>query len=208
MSFQTLYQRMFEARQAKDDALADRLLIQIEEFRKAKYSTPSAHIIESILSSLPAFAKATLNKNQIELGSAERANCINTAFNFHDQIRRDATYSTMEFLERAQKEFHQMPSNSEFRFGDLVVIWSRIGGSWDSKAIDLHKMNPSDTDFPYGLVFDHVMVRISGDLVFHKPDPTLESRYQIDYFDSVVMPNMENRGFELTFHRRNSGIGN
>lgn len=72
----------------------------------------------------------------------------------------------------------------------------------DNRRIDVRRMNKEEADFPYGLVFDHIVVRLSDDLVFHKPDPTLESRYQIDLLGSVLMPNEGRTGFETTSHRR------
>lgn len=200
MEFQELYQRMFAAKQVGDDALAERLMIEMEELRKREYSAPSPVQLERVVPLLPDFAAHVLGKSQSEVGSDERANCINAAFNFHDSVIRHATYSTMEFLDRIRSEFRQV--GSEYQFGDLVVAWSRTGGSWDSRSIDVHQINESDADFPYGLVFDHIMVRVSEDLVFHKANPTLESRYHIDFLASVVMPNTALLGFELTHHRR------
>lgn len=199
-NFRTLYQEMFQAKQAGNTQLADRLMVQMEVLRSQEYSVPSEDKISEISHTLPTFALNVLGKSQSELGLAERSNCINAAFNFHSLQPRYSPYSTMEFLNKIQKEFQQKPNDSQFRFGDLVVIWSRTIGTWDHRSIDVHMINKADADFPYGLVFDHVVVRLSEELVFHKPDPTLESRYQIDFLDSVVRPNIPNRGFELTFH--------
>ncbi|MGE0762992.1 MAG: hypothetical protein AB7N80_06920 [Bdellovibrionales bacterium] len=206
MNFQNLYRQMFHAKQNGQMQLADELMLQMEELRKKNFSSPNLSQIEEILPRLPSFAARTLGQSQADWGGLERANCINAAFNFHNEAPRSAPYSTMEFLDRIQAEFRQIQSDAMFQFGDLVVIWSRVGGAWDDKTIDVHQINKNDPDFPYGLVFDHVMVRLTEDLVFHKPDPVLESRYQIDFLNSVVILNVGNRGFELTFHRRSLSI--
>ncbi len=200
--FQDLYQEMFRAVQAGDIQLADTLRSQLEELRGQTQPKPERSAIERLKSQLPQFALGVLDRTQEDIAPAERCNCINAAFNFHDPSPRWKTYSTGEFLERIQAEFIQLSSADDFNFGDLVVLWSRVdGGSWGQRSIAVSQINPSDDDFPYGLVFDHVAVRLTEDLVFHKPDPTPQSRYQIDFLSSVIAPTILNFGFEMTFHR-------
>lgn len=200
-AFQDLYSRMFEAQQQGNRALSDDLKKQIEELRNIAFPKPGKECIEKIVDRLPDFAAKTLGKNHLELGLAERSNCINAAFNFQDEIAHWQTYSTTDFLNRIQTGFQQLESLNQVNWGDLVVFWSRTGGSWDNRTIDVHKINDADPDFPYGLVFDHVAVRLTDTLVFHKPDPTLESRYQIDFLSSAAGATISNQGFEMTFHR-------
>lgn len=198
---QQLYSRMFEAQQKGDVALSDDLKKQFEDLRNVTFPKPTKEVVEQVIDRLPHFAAEVLGKNHLELELPEKSNCINAAFNFHDEITHWPTYSTMDFLSRIQTDFFQVEPSVEANWGDLVVLWSRTAGSWDNHAIDVHKMNSADPDFPYGLVFDHVAVRLNESLVFHKPDPTLESRYQIDFLESVVGATAANPGFELTFHR-------
>ncbi len=192
---------MFSAKQIGDVHLAEALMIQMEAQRNSELPKPRETALRSILSLLPPFASEVLGKSQAELGFIERSNCINAAFNFHDISARWEAYSTIDFLVRIQNDFVQLSNSEPFQFGDLAVMWSRTGGSWDGQTIDVHQINREDSEFPYGLVFDHIVVRLTDDLVFHKPDPTHESRYQIDYLTSVIALTVANRGFEVSFHR-------
>ena len=199
-SFDSLYNEMMKAIGHGEHENADQIRNRIEVLRQRVVSKPTLEEIEGAKDRLSIFALSVLGKNQQELGSVLRANCINAAFNFHDREARFETYSTLEFLERLKQEFSQTDFN-QLRQGDLIVAWSRNGGSWDNRAIQVHEMGTADKDFPYGLIFDHVMIYLGDGLVFHKPDPSLESQYQIDFLDSVLVTTKENRGFELTFHR-------
>lgn len=51
-------------------------------------------------------------------------------------------------------------------------------------------------------VFDHVAVFVGKECLFHKPDPTLSNRYQINHWDKVVGISEAVDGFELTFQRK------
>jgi hypothetical protein len=156
----------------------------------------------------PESVTMVLGQSQRDLGRTERSNCINAALNFHDLKFRWKPYSTEEFLTRLQTDFVQLQNSLHCAFGDLVVMWSRTSGTWDNTIIDVHKMNHSDADYPYGLIFDHVAVRVNADLVFHKPDRTYESCYQVEALNSVIAGSMANSGFELTFHRlKRPGLG-
>ena len=201
VGLEKIYQQMFRAKQIGDDKLADKLMIQMEELR-SEQGKPDSASVAAVLHLLPSFAKETLGKSQSELGRSERSNCINASFNFHASDPRWPTYTTMEFLDRIQSDFVQIAETEPVQCGDLIVLWSRTGGTWDNRKIEVHQIEKSDSDFPYGLVFDHIVVQLTDDLVFHKPDPTLESRYQIEYLSSVVTPTIASRGFEITRHRR------
>jgi hypothetical protein len=200
--FIELYRDMFAAIQAGREDAADKIRIQMEALRAQAFPKPHHSLIEKMMHRLPGFAAHVLNRTQTELGRSERSNCINAAFNFHDPLARWETYSTGEFLERTQSGFVQAGGETP-AFGDLIVMWSRTpGGSWEDRKIDVHAMNGADPDFPYGLVFDHVVVFLTGDLVFHKPDPTPSSAYQIDFLNAVAAPLGLNFGFEITCHRK------
>lgn len=196
-----VYWEMFQAKQAGDIPRAERLMAELEERREHISAKPSAREIDALEGKLPVFARERLGKNQLERGSQVRANCITAAFGFHDPSPIEMEHTTMEFLLRIKNEFRQLIEGRDYKFGDLVVMWSRRGGSWDGLRVNVHEMNPTDPDFPYGLVFDHVAVRVREDLVFHKPDPRPESRFQIDYLESAMSTTASLTGFELTFHR-------
>ncbi len=197
-----LYRLMFEAKQSEDHATAEKLMLAIEEQRTQAARLPDPQLIESQLSHLPEFARQVLWKSQIEVGRPERSNCINAAFNYHDVNPHWETYSTTEFLDRIQNEYFQISPEEDAKRGDLIALWSRTGGSWDHRKIDVHEMDRSAPDFPYGLVFDHVAVRLDENLVFHKPDPTLESRYQIELLEAIKVVTAQQPGFEVTLHRK------
>lgn len=69
MDFKELYQRMFEAKERRDDSTANVLMIQMEELRRQTCAVPSPELIAQL---------------GPDLGPFVRANCLNTAFNFHD----------------------------------------------------------------------------------------------------------------------------
>lgn len=191
--FQRLYAQMFRAQERGKRAEAEALKCRIEEMRLAHTRRPA---ILPDLRGLPEFVRR-------KLGFADQGNCINAAFNFHFTPEREEPFSTMEFMLGIQRWFHQIGENEDWRCGDLLVFWSRrAGGSWDQRRIEVQQMKADDLDFPYGLVFDHVAVRLDREVGFHKPDPTAFSRYRVDYLQAIAMPTRGNRGFEVTYHRR------
>jgi len=69
---------------------------------------------------------------------------------------------------------------------DLVVFWSRSGGIWGSEGrFAWLNMNPKDHDFPYGLVFEHVAVRVSPTLVFTRRTRSLNTKYKFDFLETA-----------------------
>lgn len=198
---------MFQAKQVGDHQLAETLMIQMEDERTKLFAKPSRDEVNSLLPSLPEFCRNVLGRSQSELQILEPSNCINAALNFHAPSPRWESYSTMELLDRLQTQFEQIQMKLEegrfqYQFGDLVVLWSRNGGSWDNRQICVDEINSHHPEFPYGLVFDHIFVCVSSDLAFHKADPTSQSRYEIDYIPSIIAPARTNQGFEMTLHRR------
>ena len=107
----------------------------------------------------------------------------------------------MELLRFLWKNTEQVFSLEDYKFGDLIVWWNRSGGSWDNRKIVIKEMGLEDLDFPYGLVFDHVAVRVTSDIVFNKPNPSPDSECKFDYLDSASYPSKLGKGHELTLHR-------
>lgn len=193
---------MFSALTAKDQATADHYRQLMEQIRQQQISNTTLIPINS--TKLPQFVKLHLNKNHQDLEITERSNCINAAFNFHDDQTRYSTYTTMDLLNRLQNEFMQIESRSQLQFGDLIVLWSRISDDWKDRKILIKDLNPAASGFPFGVVFDHVAVYIEQNQLFHKPDPTSSSRYQINHWHDVIPFNEVLPGFELTFHRKSA----
>jgi hypothetical protein len=160
------------------------------------------HLAPSDAERLPAFVRSVLDKNHSDLEMTEPSNCINAAFNFHSAFPDFSPRTTMDFLKTTQKDFFQIGSKEDLVFGDLLVLWSRNGDEWKDKKIVLKDLDPESPEFPFGLVFDHVAVFLGDDKLFHKPDPTLSSRYQINSWEDVTMFNESLRGFEMTYHRK------
>lgn len=190
---------MFSALEAKDPVTADHYRKLMEQVRQEQVCEK---VIPKNLEKLPHFVKVHLNKNHEELEIRERSNCINAAFNFHDKNHTYSTYSTMDLLKRLLLEFTQVNSKQDLQFGDLVVLWSRLANSTINSPIQVVDLQPEAPGFPFGLVFDHVAVYLGDNQLFHKPDPTPSSRYQINDWDGVILLNEALPGFELTFHRK------
>ncbi len=197
--YRELYERMFNAVQSGNHPTADHLRREMEHLRQNHISASNS--IPSLNDGIPAFVRKSLGKNPLELGHTEPSNCINAAFNFHAEFPRYLPFSTMEFLAVAQNQYRQLDDRHSLRSGDLVAMWSRTSNEWANRKIQLNELMPSAPGFPFGLVFDHVAVFLEDDLLFHKPDPTLESRYQINRWGDVISFNEVIPGFELTFHR-------
>ncbi len=144
----------------------------------------------------------TLNKSLRDLGIPEESNCINAAFSFHSRQPIFKPYSTMDFLEAIRSQYWQLESKNQLLVGDLVVFWSRVSDDWADRNILVKDLSPNSPGFPFGIVFDHVAVFVGQNNLYHKPDPTRESRFQINTWDDVVEFNQFIDGFELTFHRK------
>ena len=198
--YKAYYDQMFAATQANDKHTAAHYRALMEELRQASIASRILPLFD--FNKLPTFVHASLNKNQYDLNRDEASNCINAAFNFSSSQPVFTPYTTMDFLEVIRSDFLQFQSRDELRSGDLVVFWSRFSDDWKDRAILVTDLIKEDPGFPFGLVFDHVAVYVGEDCLYHKPDPNLESRYQINHWDDVVGFSEVVNGFELTFHRR------
>ena len=153
---------------------------------------------------LPIFARNVLGQSQTQLGLTVKSNCINAAFNFHGPQINWEPYKPIDFVKLIQGHYLQLPHGDNLTYGDLIVMWSRTSGSWDDRKIMTSEINESDPDFPYGLVFDHVVVFLEDNLVFHKPNPKMESKYCIETLTTAMSVTIDKMGFELTYHRKNT----
>ncbi len=198
--FKKYYQEMFAAIQDGRREEADRLRVLMEGLRLSQIS--DQQFVPQNLHLLPLFVQRTLNKNQIEIGVAEGSNCINAVFNYHNEVAVFAPLTTMQFLNRVRSGFVQLDTKENLKTGDLVVLWSRNGDQWRDRKILVKDLCPEAPGFPFGLVFDHVAVFVGENKLYHKPDPALTSRYQINDWDEVVRFNELLDGFEVTFHRK------
>lgn len=200
VQYQEYYSRMFSAHQAGDTHTANQFRDQMEELRRESISMRQLPAIE--IEKFPSFVRSTLNKKQSDLGIDFPSNCINAALNFLTNDPVFEPYSAMDFLNVIQTNFRQLESKCELDFGDLVVCWSRSSDDWEKKGILIEALDPSSPGFPFGLVFDHVAVFVGENCLFHKPDPTFNSCYQINHWDDIVGFSEVVDGFELTFHRK------
>ena len=151
---------------------------------------------------LPAFVHAVLNKNNAELGLTENSNCMNAAWSFYSSSPNFTLLRPVDFLKFLQTYFFQFPETEELHYGDMLVIWSRTEGADLDKKIQVADLDPEDTGFPHGLVFEHVAVYLEDGHFFHKPDPSPESRYQIGFWKDIIRPMKDISGFEITLHRK------
>lgn len=191
---------MFAAVQAGDKGRANKFRTLMEELRQNAISARPLPYFD--LNKFTTFVRSTINKNPQDLGHVEASNCINAAFNFHSSQPAFTPYTTMDFLKVIRSDFEQLHSRDELQFGDLVVFWSRMNDEWKNRKILVSDLVTDDPKFPFGLVFDHVAVYVEQNCLYHKPDPTLQSRYQINHWDDVVGFSEAVSGFELTFHRK------
>lgn len=191
---------MFAAVQSGDTLVANQCRNQMEDLRRQAVST--RQLPDFRVESLPIFSRQILNQNQQDLGIEHRSNCINAAFNFHSEKPSFQPYSTMEFLTSIRSDFQQFGSSDDLEFGDLVVFWSRVSDEWKNKNILVSALDPAAPGFPFGIVFDHVAVFVGAECLFHKPDPSMDSRYQVNHWADVVEFSRVVDGFEMTFHRK------
>jgi tetratricopeptide (TPR) repeat protein len=187
-----------------DRDLADSTLLAIEETKRRWLPQVSQTQSEHLLSSpeMPAYVRSVLWKmHGKELVTAGQ-NCINAALGFHGiDHDRLTPFAPIDFLRFLIAQTEQIENVEDFRFGDLVVWWNRSEGAWANKKIIVENISFSDPDFPYGLIFDHVAVRISPEIVFNKPNPSPNSCYKFDFLDTASYPSKLGEGHEMTFHR-------
>lgn len=198
------YEALLLRNKKADLDLTDSSLFAIEETKRRWLAQLGAEEVLAVLSipSMPAYMKSVHGKRHgNELPSA-RLNCIDAALAFHGLKRdRQSPADPMELLNFLSRDTDQLRCPSEFEVGDLVVWWNRSGGSWDERRILISEMNPRDTDFPYGLIFDHVAVRVTPEIVFNKPNPSPRSEYRLDFLETASYPSRLGKGYEMTFHR-------
>lgn len=188
-------------------SLADSTLQAIEETKKRWLPQVSSNKTASLLSHvrMPDFVKRVLGKRHGQGLVNGRFNCINTALGFHDLAPEMDEKSTpalpIEFLKFLKDRTIQILDKEDFCFGDFMVWWNRSGGSWDTRKIVIADIYFDDPDFPYGLIFDHVGVRVEKQIVFNKPNPSPLSEYRFDFVEAAAYPSCLGRGNEVTIHR-------
>jgi tetratricopeptide (TPR) repeat protein len=195
----------FLIRQKKDNIeLIDSSLLAIEETKRRYLPQVSESDSQKILSNLkiPDFVKQVIFKKHGRNLPDTRLNCINAALGFHGVSEiNQMPAKPIELLNFLKKNTIQIEDLNDFEFGDFIVFWNRNGGTWDQKKIIISQINYNDPDFPYGLVFDHVAIRITMDIVFNKSNPSQDSEYKFDYFTTACYPSKLGKGFEITIHR-------
>ena len=201
-AFKLMYATMFKAKQDGNLKLAQKAMSALEVTRlRFGRMLMAEDIPPGLLDKLPSWICQVLNQCNEDLGIEKETNCISAALSFYLNQPIFDPFDTMQFLKTISTDFVQVSNIDDFHYGDLVTFWSRSGGSWDNKLIEVNNINPADSDFPYGLIFDHIAVRLTPDIVFHKPDPTLVSNYRLDFLESAYATTVANSGFEMTFHR-------
>lgn len=201
--FSDLYALMMKAAQASEHDAADEAKKLIERTRQELSMSPTQGILKGKLpQELPYFAQQVLGKSSVDLGREEKSNCINAALNFSAEKFRFEPYSPIELFDILQAYYFQIHTPQSLKFGDLIVAWSRDSKQARLPQILLSDLRKTDPAFPHGLIFDHVMVYLTKDIVFHKPDPTNVSRYQLDLLEAALLPTQSLFGFELTYHRK------
>jgi tetratricopeptide (TPR) repeat protein len=189
-----------------DRTLADSTLLAIEETKRRCLPQVSDEKIGLLLSDrrMPDIVRNVIGKrhgNELWTG---RFNCINAAMAFHDLAPLEANSSVAspaDFLRILIQKTLQIFDFNDFQFGDFVVWWNRSGGSWDERLIRIEEMDLESPGFPYGLIFDHVAIRVRQQIVFNKPNPSPDSEYRFDFLDSAAYPSRLGRGHEMTVHR-------
>lgn len=184
--------------------LADSTLLAIEETKKRwlPQISPKDSLNILCIQNMPTYVREVLGKRHgMELSPA-RLNCINAALNFHGiECGRSRPFKPIELLHFLLERTTQIKNIGDFQFGDLIIWWNRSGGSWVHRKIIIDDMKFDDVDFPYGLIFDHVAVRVRPEVVFNKPNPSLYSEYKFDFLESASYPSKLGDGYEVTLHR-------
>lgn len=199
------YQAFLIRSNKSDRSLTDSTLLAIEVTKKRwlpQVLKKKAHFIYD--KNMPEVVKSVIGKRHgIELFKG-RFNCINAALAFHGLWPLSANSKVakpMDLLQILKKRTIQVTDIEDFQFGDLLVWWNRSGGAWDEKKILIDQIDFEDPDFPYGLILDHVAVRITEQIVFNKPNSSPASEYRFDFVESASYPSQLGRGHEMTIHR-------
>jgi hypothetical protein len=180
----------------------DSSLDAIEEIKKRLLPQVSLAETEDLIShtSLGLYVQNVLGKRHGQNLRPGRHNCINAAMGFHGFDRLEP-YQPIEFLSFLTEQTSQLHDLDDFKCGDLVVWWNRSGGSWDERKIVIEDIDVNAPDFPYGLIFDHVAVRVTKEIVFNKPNPSPSSEYRFDQLETASYPSKLGLGHEMTLHR-------
>lgn len=184
--------------------LLDSTLLAVEETKRRWLPQVAPTLVEDIMSlkKLPHFVKEVLGKRHGHELPPARLNCINGAMNFHGfELQRLTPMRPIEMLEILTKKTTQLTDPNDFQFGDFVVWWNRSDEKWSFRKIIITDMKLNDPDFPYGLIFDHVAVRLTPEIVFHKPNPSPSAEYRLDFLETASYPSKLGPGSEITFHR-------
>ncbi len=197
------YEAMMIRVRLKRDDLADSSRFALDRVVQILFPPPTQHRQTEIVSKnqTPDFVRLVNGKKHSEISSTGRPNCINSVFNFFSQPPYwHETAPTSEALKFLQDECDQIEEPGFKKLGTIVAFWSRTIGAWDNKKISVRNIIPSDSTFPYGLVFEHIAVFLDPEIVFHKPSPALEVSYKLDFFESAIGTLKYANGFETTWH--------
>lgn len=204
LALNEFYKAMLIRNNKSESNLVDNSLSAVQETKRRWLPQVSDTTVQILLSDkrLPSYVKNVIGKKHgVDLELA-RLNCINAAFNFHGlKADNQSPLKPIELLNILYKQTDQVQSLDDFHFGDLVVWWNRNSGTWENKKISIKEMNFLDPNFPFGLIFDHVAIRVTNDIVFNKPNPSPSSEYRFDYLDTASYPSKLGVGYEMTLHR-------
>lgn len=198
-ALKNFYEAILLRNNKSDSDLADSSLLAIEQTKRRWLPQVPESEVQKILQnkSIPDFVRKMLGTK-----TTARLSCINAALNYHEiGMDRITPFKPMELLDYLCKNTEQIFDIEDFQPGDLIVWWNRAGGSWDSRKIVIKNMFFDDPDFPYGLVFDHVAVRVASDIVFNKPNPSPDSEFKLDCLETAAYPSKLGKGHEITLHR-------
>jgi tetratricopeptide (TPR) repeat protein len=201
-ALKSFYEAILLRNNKSESDLADSSLLAIEETKRRWLPQVAEDEVQRLLdmNSMPIFVKKVMDAGANE--NSVRSNCINGAMNFHTRnILRADPYKPMELLTFLMEETDQLTDEDDYQFGDLVVWWNRSGGKWEKRQIRIDEIRTDDPEFPYGLIFDHVAIRVTPEIVFNKPNPSPQSKCRFDYLKTAAYPSRLGRGHEMTLHR-------
>jgi len=204
LALKNFYEAILIRNNKSETDFADNSLLAIEETKRRWLPQVPMSTVSGLLNDklMPDHVKYIIGKKHGRELVFARLNCINAALNFHAiEIDRLKPFKPMDMLEFLREKTDQKHGLEDYQFGDLIIWWNRNEGSWANRKIILKEMNYDDPDFPYGLIFDHVAVRVATEIVYNKPNPSPDSEYRFDYVDTASYPSKFGMGHEFTLHR-------
>jgi len=131
-----------------------------------------------------------------------RANCFNIVQLYFGDITTPSICGPEEFVTYMQLNFYQLDSADVEKPEDVLIVWSRTSDFLPIGSINLKDLKKDQDHYPFGLVIEHAFILMDSNMVFQKPNPSIESDYEIISKQSAVSPYLSRFGFEITRHRR------